>query len=91
MLSRRITAAEALRVQQDAIANGDLLIWTVCDHPTDAPEWVTARPYSVRNCGALDCVLAAATRDEVRTMLPIGLSRLERDPADDPVIVEVWL
>lgn len=32
-----------------------------------------------------------ANLDAARASLPAGLSRLERSPADDPVILETWI
>lgn len=29
--------------------------------------------------------------DQVRAALPAGLTRLERDPDDDPCILEIWV
>lgn len=36
-------------------------------------------------------VMTHDTLDELRTMLPPGLSRLTRDPNDPPEIEEVWI
>ena len=40
--------------------------------------------------GALPCVLVAATLAELHAMLPAGLSRSPRAPADPPGVVEIW-
>ena len=36
-------------------------------------------------------MITAQTIERLRELLPPGLERLERDPEDDPSIVEVWL
>jgi hypothetical protein len=35
-------------------------------------------------------VLVAETLDELRVMLPPGLKRSERQPADPPGVIELW-
>lgn len=68
---------------------GQLLLWVVYENPKDYPGSFVARPGVT---GGMACaVLLADTLDELRADLPPGLTRLERDPTDDPVIVEVWL
>jgi hypothetical protein len=68
-------------------------IWTVYDHPRDFPDCFVARR-SLSSAGGIfmtDEVVTAATLEELRALLPPGLYRIDRDPLDDPVIVEVWL
>lgn len=83
--------AAAWRVQADAAARGDLLIWTICENPSDYPGQFTARPHSGRKNVPLDFVLTAPTLDAIRELLPPGLTSLPLDPNDDPVIVETWI
>jgi hypothetical protein len=70
-----------------------LPIWTVYDHPTDFPDCFIARLSLVSRWGNVttQTILTAATLEDLRSQLPRGLYRLDRDPADDPVIVEVWM
>jgi hypothetical protein len=77
--------------QNDALAAGDLLSWTICNNPTDYPGKYTARPYSARRAEVEDLVLVADTYAEILGMLPAGLSRFARDPSDPPVVVESWI
>jgi len=84
-------ADDAYRWQCQAIAAGDLLIWTVCENPEDHPGLFTTRPHSTKARAPCDFVLTAPSLDELREKLPHGLARLARDPDDDPVIVEVWI
>ena len=66
-----------------------LELWTVYDHPRDAPEWFLARKYVLD--GPTAVTVRGRTLDDVRSLLPPGLFCLKRHPADDPAIVEVWL
>ncbi len=66
-----------------------LELWTVYDHPRDAPDEFLARKYVLDQPTTV--TVRGRTLDDVRSLLPPGLYRLPRQPADDPVIVEVWL
>lgn len=66
-----------------------LNIWVIYDHPDDFPDQFTARRWVLDR--PTDEYLFADTLDELRGKLPPGLVRLQRDPADDPKIVESWL
>lgn len=70
-------------------------MWTVTWRPNDLPgvEYA-ARLHRVlpnNQSTATDSVVTGATLEKVHAQLPPGLHRLERDPNDDPVIVEIWL
>lgn len=68
-------------------------MWTVCTGTTDYGDKYTARPHTVTDDGHFvgKEVLVADTLDEIRELLPPGLTMLPRQDADDPVIVECWL
>jgi hypothetical protein len=70
-----------------------LHIWTVYDHPSDFPDCFIARLSLVAADGIVTTMetVTGATLDELRSRLPRGLHRLNREHADDPAIVEVWL
>ena len=71
-----------------------LAMWTVYDHPRDEPDYWVARLWLVGRHGVLEATktrFTATSLEALRAMLPSGLHRLERDRADDPVIVETWL
>jgi hypothetical protein len=72
-----------------------LTIWTIYCRPSDLPDFAfVARPHVVEGgCApyALQQFETGATLGEVRAKLPAGLTRLDRHPDDDPVIVETWL
>jgi hypothetical protein len=74
--------------------NGKQLhMWTIYDHPTDRPDVFIARLWLVDNTGWRFTreTHEASTLDEVRSMLPRGLTCLPRAPYDDQKIVETWL
>jgi len=71
-----------------------LSIWTVYDHPTDFPTEFVARRHKVRPGSepvATTDLVHGESLAAVRTQIPRGLTRLPRNPHDDPCIVEVWL
>ncbi len=88
-----------------ALESGLLPMWTVYDKPKDYPtEFVARMSVTGRLKGGIDdkldrtvsgptigTLIKGKTLNEVREQLPPGLYRLNRDPSDDPVIVEVWI
>lgn len=77
------------------VAAEPLRLWCVTHRPSDLPgvEYA-ARRWELAVDGvhhATADVLTGSSLAAVREQLPPGLTRLERAPDDDPVIVEVWL
>jgi hypothetical protein len=71
-----------------------LSIWTVYDHPTDFPTEYVARRSDVRGSriDVTDHIISSTNLAIVRIALEArGLTKLMRDPNDDPKIIEVWL
>jgi len=71
-----------------------LEMWTVYDHPLDHPEHFVARRWVIEAEGprATGTLYKSAELERIRAaMRAFGLVKLDRDPADDPKIVEVWL
>jgi hypothetical protein len=68
-----------------------LSIWTVYDHPRDYPHCYVARQF--RGEQPTNSILISADLEVLREVLLVdmGLTRLERDVSDDPVILETWL
>lgn len=62
--------------------------WTIYDHPRDYPNGFIARK-SIDNKPTFETKLGSSL-ESVRKQLPPGLTRFERDPSDDAVIVETW-
>lgn len=68
--------------------------WTIYARPADFPDV----PFVVRNWiitpGAMvpgGAVAFCDSLEQARHVIPEGLTRFERNPDDDPVIVESWL
>ena len=91
MKSDELTPPQAERVQINSTSDGDLLIWTIYNSPSDHPGKFIARPFSVRSQSPLLCHLAAESLDEIRRLLPPALYPMKRWTNDDPVIVEAWI
>jgi hypothetical protein len=70
-----------------------LNVYTVYRQPKDYPDGYVIRRHKVDKEGSAPTSEAAfgATLEEVRTHLPWGLYRIDRDPSDDPCIVESWI
>lgn len=72
----------------------DLPMWTIYDHPRDAPDLFVARKhliergFSVATSEAFACKSLEPLRER---MLEMGLTCLPRQEGDDPVIVESWI
>lgn len=84
--------AHALKLQAESHQSGDLLVWTVTYNTSDAPGLYAVRPHSTRH-GPRPLKFSLRSPDlmRLRAMLPLGLYRMDRDPADDKVIVETWI
>ena len=67
-----------------------LSIWTIYDHPLDAPDFYVARRFEYDQPTA--DVLISKDIEALRDMMEArGLVKLMRHPSDDPVIMETWL
>lgn len=69
-----------------------LTTWTIYDHPADFPDRIVVRPWEV-TAGKVEPGHAwlCHSLEEARAVIPPGLHRLDRQPDDDPTIIEVWL
>jgi hypothetical protein len=70
-----------------------LHIWTVYDHPRDYPDSYVAR-LTLVGAGVTqpsNVMFTADTLEELRSLLPPGMTYFPRDEQDDPVILEVWI
>ena len=74
-----------------------LFMWTVYDHPADHPDFYVARLFKAdggRAYVSTSEYLLSPDLITLREALVVekGMSvRLDRQPGDNPVIVEVWL
>lgn len=74
--------------------SGQLLIWTIYDHPRDYPHaFVVRRSVIDGPVPKADMQPWALTHtlDAARESLPPGLTCMPRQAGDDPVIVECWI
>jgi hypothetical protein len=87
-------ATKTLHVNRSEAMPPVLCLWTIYDHPKDYPNAIVARKYDVNANGTTatgDVRLFANVELARQTMREMGLTRITRDPSDDPVIVETWL
>jgi len=79
---------------QESVPYEALSMWTIYDRPTDYPCFFVARLSYVGPSGVpftTPTVLVANGLDELREMLPEGLTCIDRSIDDPAQIVEVWL
>jgi hypothetical protein len=85
--SRAIGAKEAQKLQMGAEHVNETLVWTVYG----SPDKFVARPcMTVGGTTPMPVHLEAPTLEELRALLPPGLTRADRLPDDPPVVVETW-
>ncbi len=75
------------------MADTDLRIYVMYDHPRDYPNEVVVRRWTVAGAAAVagPIVARGPTIASVRAQLPRPLYRLDSFAEDDPKIAEVWL
>jgi hypothetical protein len=83
-----IDAAMACSLHADACRSHALVGWIVMQDPPDYPGKFVARLVTNRQTPYL---LLADTLAGVQEQLPSGLVRSDRQPADLPEVVEIWL
>jgi len=79
---------------QPANAMTTLSMWVIYANPRDFPGKHVVRRHVSRadgTYGATDEFEVADTLDETREFVPGWAIRLDRQPEDDPVIVETWI
>ena len=65
-----------------------LSLWTIYWNPSDHPGRYVVRRFELDQPTAEAFVCLGLA--QARALIPPGLYRQERDPNDDPVIVETW-
>lgn len=70
-----------------------LTIWVIYERPADYPNDYVLRPQLASRDGVTIPPQAwtSPTLARIRSLVPPGLTRLPRQPHDDPSIYEVWL
>jgi hypothetical protein len=68
-------------------------IWTVYEHPLDYPDYYVARRFEYDGGTApTDEILRSLSLDALRDELAdMGLTCIQRNPEDEPHIVECWI
>jgi len=85
--------AAALKANE-YIEQGMLPMWTIYDHPLDFPAHFVVRMHVVDGSGEpkVYCFgVVCLSLEDAREQVPVYCTRLPREPADDPMIVETWL
>lgn len=73
-------------------AQPELVIWTIYLNPLDAPGKFVLRPWTIRDGKPVPGEARIyEDLDEARAQVPPGLSRLDRNPVDEPQVVESWI
>jgi hypothetical protein len=87
-------AFNVVMANADAIKRGALPIWTVYHRPADHPDGFLARLHEVDK-GQIIATHKTIAKPELtpirRAFLKAGLMKLERDPGDEPQILESWV
>jgi hypothetical protein len=76
------------------MSNEPMVIWTIFRRPADYPNHHVARKFLVFQgySEATDEVIVSEDLQPLRYQMERqGLYRMNRDPNDDPAIVETWL
>lgn len=71
-----------------------LFTYTIYDNPSDFPGTFVVRRFAVSAAGPdpdPGVWALAKDLDSARESIPAGLVCFDRQPGDDPVIVETWL
>jgi hypothetical protein len=89
------------RLRDDQIAlpsqlplpDGALVVWVIYEHPSDCPGgYVLRAQYAGRDGLSASRVAWRGNHpDELRAILPPGVTCLGRNPDDEPQILEVWV
>ena len=70
-----------------------LAVWVIYKYPKEYPKHYVVRAQYLNKDGSI-CFGKAMLYDsleEARDFLPQGLYPIQRDPQDDPVILEYWI
>jgi hypothetical protein len=83
---------DAQALQDDAVARDTWLVWLVSTNDLEHPGKVTARTRTANHQGGTTQpgALVANTLNELRAMLPTGLTRRGRTSALPPDVIETW-
>lgn len=91
MLEQERVKLIARVVQDMAILYGDLIMWVIYDKPNDFPDKFVVRPHSAKLEAPMSFFMTGDSLDDIKKLLPPGLSLLPRDETDAECVVETWL
>lgn len=71
----------------------ELGMWTIYDHPADYPTGYVLRRWELADGHPVPGVaMMCATLELARSLIPPHADyRLQRDPLDDPAVLETWI
>jgi hypothetical protein len=69
--------------------NNKLELWVIFDHPKDYPNYFVVRVFL--NNQPTDRAFLCNSLESARKVIPSDKFCIQRDPNDDPVIVETWI
>jgi hypothetical protein len=75
----------------DHSSSEPLIMHVLYERPLDYPNHVVIRTWYVRENAIPSVRTLHASIADARASLPPGLTRLPRDPSDEPQIVESWI
>jgi hypothetical protein len=87
-----LTRETAQQLHDAAKAAGVMVIWLVSNDAPEHPGKIVARAHTADFAGGvyLSGALVADTLDELRALMPAGLTVYAREPFHVPEIVETW-
>ena len=87
-----LTAADAQAMQDSATEHKAWLVWFVTAADLEHPGKITARAHEADHRGGtvLPGGLVVDTLDELRALLPAGLTRRDRASVHPPDVLEIW-
>ncbi len=68
-----------------------LEMYVIYERPRDYPDEFVCRRFVIKHEPLAGELVGRGTLEDCRASLPCGLVRLNRDPRDEPQIVESWI
>jgi hypothetical protein len=68
------------------------VVWTIYQAPKDFPDGFVTRPWTITGRGPEPGMAQLSmTLEQARQNVPQGLYRMDRQPGDDPAVLETWI
>lgn len=89
----RVGAVAAIDLSSSGVAEAQLHMWTIFEHPLDYPEHFVVRRFTVTRRGPVPDPYCTVVNNliEARLCVPPDCTLFARDPRDHPSIVETWM